>query len=212
MPPGTSPYPVFGPRHQGGPYRVVLHVPTDGIEMVIILDRKRFEALLIHVLLTVAVTGIVPSSHIRGCHLLHEIRELTVQRGPEYEMPVIRHPAIDQNAQGNDQERFLDHASERFIVVGCLKGRLSPLSPLENMEGVSYRENAPSPRHAGASLWLNLRHTIGPRQRRPIAATPLEGRSPRPFLPKITNGISNPSGNTRNSQELDGLSRSGDML
>ena len=106
--PRTSPYPVFGSRHQATSYRVTLHVTTDGVEMAIILKRKRLEQPLINVTLPFALIGnSATGPRASWSFAVHEIRELIVLRGPKPRSANGGHQAIGQDPHRHNQECLL---------------------------------------------------------------------------------------------------------
>jgi hypothetical protein len=117
--PQAGPAPVLRPAYEVGAQRVALHVPADGIQVLVALDTEGLEPALIDMSGPRSVVMRVPAHAVRVRQPAAEGAQVPVPFGPEHEVPVVGHQDEGQHARRVFRQRLGQHAQER-VVVGRL--------------------------------------------------------------------------------------------
>jgi hypothetical protein len=76
----------------------------------------------------------LPPLGVHVGHPLHERRKVAITFGPQYKVPVVRHPAIGTDADLRDAERLFNHAMKGLVVFLSAENLHSPDAPIEHMK------------------------------------------------------------------------------
>jgi len=131
--PGVSagPGPVLGPFYQGGSLGVPLHVANQRHEMLVSLDRERFIAALVKVAVPHRPGVGAIALRVGQRNPLQEFRQLAVASGIKHQMPMVRHQAVSEKADGHGIQALLHDGQEFPVMRLSLEKRRTKIPPVQ---------------------------------------------------------------------------------
>ena len=135
QPAQARPSPFFGSADQPRSQRVALDVPQNGQQVLIFLDRKRFEPALPDV--TAGPVTPQVAAHVRGHQPMHPAADIAVLARPEREVEMIGHQAVGEDAHRSANARLRHQVEERVVVIGLMEYRRPRVPPIEDVIGVA---------------------------------------------------------------------------
>src|SRR5688572_1088301 len=115
--------------------------------MLVVLNRKCLEATLIQMAGARRVIMGMPTHGVRVCQPAEKIGQLMVGLRSQYEMPMIGHHAIREDADWDALVGFLENTLEGFIVGVFLEQRQPRHRPIQGMVHVPSRRISRTARH-----------------------------------------------------------------
>ena len=112
----AGPRPLLGVFHQGGALGVSFHVANQGQERTVGLDQQRLIAALINVAVSDRPGARVVTLRVRQGDASQEFREIAVPSGIKHQVPMIRHQAVGQNAQGHKFQALFQDTEKIFLM------------------------------------------------------------------------------------------------
>jgi len=117
--------------------------------MNIVLDGKAFEAALVEMSVAYFMVMLLPASRVGHGEAGHECRELPGSRRAEEQMPVIRHDAVGEEADGNGCKGVSHDAFEGGEVLVFLEDFAAADAAVEDMKDHSGGGDARGAGHDG---------------------------------------------------------------
>ena len=114
--PGARPSPFLSSRNQLRTQRVSLYVPTYREKVAIVLRGQRFVAALIDGAATGRTPVHPPALAVRQREPVHESRQVSILVGSKYEMKMIGHQTVREDAYWDPTLR-LHQRAETCVVV-----------------------------------------------------------------------------------------------
>jgi hypothetical protein len=145
--------PVLGAIDESGAQRISLDVPAESKEVLIGLAGERPVATLVDMagsrVLAMGMVALGVSQRQPG----GKRRKLTIQPGPDHQVPMVWHDAIGEDAHAESLAGFLEYFFEREVVLRTLKQRQARVGAVEHMI------NDPAGSHASRT-WHGIRLSI----------------------------------------------------
>src|SRR5208337_4868110 len=129
----AAPAPVFCSLDQVRPQGITLDVAASGEEVLVALDRERFEPALVHVAASPGVPLGVPPLGVGQSQPANESRELSVLPRPDNQVPVIGHDAVGQQPCSRAIDGLFQDPLKRLVVLVFLKDRHPRVGAIEDM-------------------------------------------------------------------------------
>ena len=127
----ARPTPILGAIDKLRSQRIALDVAQHGQEMLIALDRKRFEPPLPHV----AAAAVMPviAADVARQQPLHPATEIAVAVRPKDEVKMVWHQAPADQAHRQPLAGRFKQADEGFVILIFVKHLAPPIAPIEHM-------------------------------------------------------------------------------
>jgi hypothetical protein len=115
--PRTAGFPILGTSAERCSDGIPLNVPQHGQQMVVRLDRKRFESSLVQMPGSLRMVMGMPTHGMGVRQPPEKGRKLVFGFRPDDKVPVIGHHAIREDRQRFSLKRLAKHPFERFVVL-----------------------------------------------------------------------------------------------
>ena len=119
--------------HELRPQTIALDVAAYGVEMVILLDRKRFEPALVEMARADVVVMGVPALRVRQGEPGHEARQVPALVRPQDQVPVVGQQAIGQDAHRHLRLGLAEHALKRSEIAGLVQERTPGVATVQHV-------------------------------------------------------------------------------